>query len=101
MSQSVYTKASDIYAFGIVCFEIITEKEAFKGLEGFNLINAVVTNKKRPALRLECEYARELSALIEKCWDHIPGNRPSADHLCKMLLKILKKIKKSSKKSSG
>lgn len=42
MSQSIYTTASDIYAFGIVAYEILFEKPAFGNLEGFSVIDAVV-----------------------------------------------------------
>jgi serine/threonine protein kinase len=45
MSQSIYTTASDIYAFGIVAYEILFEKQAFGFLEGFQLIDAVVNKQ--------------------------------------------------------
>lgn len=45
MSQSIYSTESDVYAFGIVAFEILFEREAFGNLEGFKLIDAVVNKR--------------------------------------------------------
>jgi serine/threonine protein kinase len=45
MSQSIYTTASDVYAFGIVAYEILFEKSAFGSLEGFKVIDAVVNRQ--------------------------------------------------------
>lgn len=42
LSKSIYSSASDIYGFGIVMWEMLMEKEAFKGVEGFALIQTVV-----------------------------------------------------------
>ena len=48
LHKSVYSRHSDIYAFGICAFEIFSERKAFNDLDGFDLINAVVTLKEQP-----------------------------------------------------
>ena len=48
LHKSVYSRHSDIYAFGICAFEIFSERKAFGDLDGFDLINTVVTHKQQP-----------------------------------------------------
>lgn len=48
LSKSNYSTHSDIYSFGIIMWEFIMEKEAYEGLEGFGLINSIVTENRRP-----------------------------------------------------
>jgi serine/threonine protein kinase len=97
MSQSVYSKASDIYAFGILAFEIVFEKTAFGGLEGFQLIDAVVNKKKTPVMQ-ESEDLKEVCEIIENCWKFCPEERLEAGVVCKGLMKVLKGLKKKNSK---
>lgn len=41
VSQSVYLKESDVYSFGILCYEVLTEEEFLQD-SNFELINKVV-----------------------------------------------------------
>jgi serine/threonine protein kinase len=50
MGSSAYSTATDIYSFGIIMWEFLVEREAYEGLEGFQLIDSVVTKRHRPKI---------------------------------------------------
>ena len=92
LQKSLYSRHSDIYAFGICAFEIFCERKAFNNLDGFDLINAVVTLKKQPEFTKEDRTAG-LKLLIKSCWDYEPENRPDSKLICKTLLNTLRNLK--------
>lgn len=95
MKKSQYSKSSDIYSFGVVAYEIIFEKTAFGGLEGFNLIDAVVNKKENPEIPSDFEH-EEVIKMLKSCWSYEPEDRPNANNLCKIVMKILKRLKKKN-----
>lgn len=96
MSQSKYSKASDIYSFGIVAYEILFEKSAFGNLDGFELINSIVSKNLRPKFPSSFE-RDDIKDLLTDCWKHDPDERVKAGGLCKRIMKIIKRIKKKKK----
>lgn len=91
MKQSVYTPASDVYSFGIVAWELLTEEDAFGTKSGFELIDHVVNQKQKPSLdHLAMDHS--LRQLIHSCMSYLPDERPSADHICKVLKSLCKKL---------
>ena len=95
MSQSIYTTASDVYAFGVVAFEILFEKPAFGLLEGFKVIDAVVNRQQQPEFPADFE-RDDVKDILRSCWHFNPTERPSAEKLCRKMMKILKRLKKKS-----
>lgn len=97
MSKSQYSKYSDIYSFGIVAYEILFEKQAFGNLDGFNLINSIVSERLTPKFPSDFE-RDDIKDLLSDCWKYCPHERVNAARLCKRLIKIIKRIKKKKKK---
>lgn len=95
MSQSIYTTASDIYAFGIVAYEILFEEQAFSNMEGFQLIDAVVNKQMKPVFPSDFE-RDDVKDILQSCWNFNPLERPPASKVCRKLMKILKRLKKKS-----
>jgi serine/threonine protein kinase len=91
MAKSIYTEKSDIYSFGITSWELIHEREAFEGLDGFNLIESVVVHKQRPPIDKKC--GNSLRVLMCDCWDDNPDKRPNSKELCFRLKKIVSELK--------
>lgn len=92
MRSGIYTTKGDIYSFAVISYEILYEKLAFEGLEGFDLINSVVNKNLRPPI--DHQFGEEIMELLGCCWNQDPNKRPDAQYICKKLMKILKKTKK-------
>lgn len=73
-----YSKASDVYAYSILAYQLLTTKIPFEGMF-INLIAKKVINKYRPEIPnfLPPCYKQ----LIEDCWQHVPENRPSFQNI--------------------
>jgi serine/threonine protein kinase len=71
-----YGLPADVYSFGIVLYEICTLKTPFSHLRSVDAFRQkVALGGERPKLSL-VKHAG-LRSLIQRCWDPIPGNRPS------------------------
>ena len=90
LNHSVYYKESDIYSFGILAYELISEKDAFK-MDGYKLIDAIVNHKHRPVLE-DHMCSNELKAVIEHCWRDNWKERCTFDDICKRLILIREQI---------
>lgn len=76
-----YSKASDVYAYSALIYQLLTTKIPFEG----TLISIArnVINKYRPEIPnfLPPCYKQ----LIEDCWHHVPENRPSFQNILERL----------------
>src|SRR5581483_11454499 len=71
-----YTKASDMYSFGIIMNEIISIVPPFYDEPHDEYLALDICRGKRPKIREETpEFLKEL---IQKCWDANPENRPTS-----------------------
>lgn len=104
ISKTQYSEKSDIYAFAVCAFEIIEESKPFGELEGFELINSIVNEKKRPEFKKGSKpkfRSKDFISLVTECWAHEPDLRPSAHQVCKRMIKILKKFRNSSSSNTN
>ncbi|OHT07894.1 hypothetical protein TRFO_04992 [Tritrichomonas foetus] len=76
MERKEYTNKVDVYAFGVMCFELITETLAFSNVNSLiDLVNLVCRGS-RPSFR-GLNIQENFKELIKRCWDHDPSVRPS------------------------
>lgn len=75
ISSHQYSKEGDVYAFGIIAYEIFTNKKPFEQLKTPEQIFENVTNGKRPEFNSSTNIA--LIKLIENCWNQNPSSRPT------------------------
>lgn len=80
--QSIYSQESDVYSFGILMYEIITNQEAFCGNKFFE-IPAKVTSGIRPEFKIQIQ--SPYKNLIEKCWSQNPSDRPTFNQILEEL----------------
>ncbi|RIA79577.1 kinase-like domain-containing protein [Glomus cerebriforme] len=76
-----FTKAADIYGFGMLMSEIINGEVPFIGRDYDLHLAFDICEEKRPLIP---EYTPEPHAdLMKRCWDSDPNNRPTAKELWK------------------
>ena len=73
-----YTPAGDVYAFGIVAYEIITTERAFSDFTIPQLF-ASILNGKRPTI--PSYVSEEYKKLIERCWSQKAEDRPTFEQI--------------------
>jgi len=84
------TKATDIYAFGSVCYEMFSGNLPFHDVRHDFQIMMAVQSGKRP-LRPSHELSRnrglndDIWYLIGACWNQKPSQRPTSDQILELL----------------
>lgn len=73
--------ASDVYAYGIVMWEIFTRCEVYEGLTAAQIIARVVKSGLRP----KGPQNFPLNSLMERCWSQDPSKRPTFKNIIKIL----------------
>lgn len=89
----IMSRASDVYAFGMVMFEVLTGKRPFDGMMQGVVVERVLVSNKQPVFP---EHTPEhFVKIIKECWNPEPEKRPTFRELFVKLNKIKDYIKKS------
>ena len=80
-----YTKAADIYSFGIVMNELMSEEIPFSDIPHNHILSVKICKGLRP--KISEDTPKLLTDLIMKCWDAEAVNRPTAYELYQILKK--------------
>jgi len=76
LSGHLASEKSDVYAYAIVLWEILTRKSPFANVRSFDeFLDDVIDNHKRPPFPDSIDPG--LRALVEACWAPNPKKRPS------------------------
>jgi serine/threonine protein kinase len=79
MPKSIpYTPYSDIYAYGMILWEIATRSLPFEGLTQRKVEKRIKSGKHE---KIPADCPPEFAALIKKCWATKPGQRPRTDEI--------------------
>jgi len=87
---SVISKASDVYSFGILLYEIASGDKAYPGRSAKEIMREVVEVKLRP--RIQVWIYRPLLLLMTNCWQHDPARRPTFAMVQSSLSEIAKEL---------
>jgi serine/threonine protein kinase len=82
-SKIAHPHKADVWSFAMVCFEILTRKEPYKGEMRTQLFHRITVDNLRPVLPNECP--RRLDSLIQRCWQYDPCERPDFTEICNEL----------------
>lgn len=84
-----YNEKCDVYSFGIVLWEIYTQKQAFADLSDDlpSFIRAVYNQGLRPEIPKDCPTS--ISSLLRQCWTKDPQDRPSFTEIINFLDNIM------------
>jgi serine/threonine protein kinase len=83
--EAKYTKASDIYSFGMVLWEIASRKPPWSKAHNFCAIMFLISQGKQEDIpeKIPPSYAK----LIKWCWEKEPSKRPKIEEAVEMLQK--------------
>lgn len=79
--------AADVYALGIIMYEVLTLLEPFGDLTSVQVITRVLINKQRPPIPesddsvYENPGADRYVALMQRCWHVNPKERPTMEEI--------------------
>ena len=75
-----YNAAVDVYAYGMILYEMLTEKVPWEGQNQMQIFAAISTKDKRPEIPPELD-GNSMSNLIRQCWDRDPQRRPTFEEI--------------------
>jgi hypothetical protein len=79
------SKGSDVYAFGIVLWEVFTRTEVHAGLSATQIIAKVANDGLRPVVPTTCPW----EDVMTRCWDEERSNRPDFSEILDNLNEIM------------
>ena len=82
--DDIFTAQSDVYAFGVVFWEVLTAKLPWGGMGDKAILMAVCFKEERPPLPAELAGAPS-GKLLARCWAQEPGGRPTFAKIAEML----------------
>lgn len=90
-----FSKDSDVYAFGIVLWEIFSRLEVYEGYSAAQIISKVAHEGLRPRI----QPGSLCGALMAQCWSQNPSERPGFHRILKVLSRFYSEAKSSSNQS--
>jgi serine/threonine protein kinase len=74
-----YNGKVDVYSYGMILFELISDSIPFRALKTNEIVTAIVRRRERPPLPVRI--GEELRNLVEVCWTTVPEKRISFDRI--------------------
>lgn len=79
MKYDHYSSSSDVYAFAMIIYNIITNEKPFSNISSKDIYDLVCNHKARPEIKESVSvFYRNL---IQRCWAQDPKERPSFDEI--------------------
>ncbi|XP_068159904.1 mitogen-activated protein kinase kinase kinase 11 isoform X3 [Drosophila tropicalis] len=88
ISQSTYSKSSDVWSYGVLLWELITGETPYKGFDPLSVAYGVAVNKLTLPIPKTCPETWGWGALMKSCWQIDPHTRPGFKEILKQLESI-------------
>jgi serine/threonine protein kinase len=89
-----YTKSSDVYSFGIILWELLTQLDPYPGKSPANIMAGVMNDDLRP--EIPSSTTTPIRELIESCWHSDPTQRPTFSQILENLNEQMRNTSSSS-----
>lgn len=87
IKQSTFSKASDVWSYGVLLWELLTGETPYKGIDTLAVAYGVAVNKLTLPIPSTCPVPWK--QLMEACWESDPHKRPTFDTILEDLDNIL------------
>jgi len=84
-----YSKASDMFAFGMAVIEIYTQKVPYSDRRNDSSVIFLILDGKRPDMPESLKENEPFRDIVQRCWEKEAGNRPTAQEVCSLLDEIV------------
>ncbi len=78
------SKASDVFSFGIISWEVQTRDEVYSDLSCAQIIAKVANDGLRPVVPSNCIWGH----IMRQCWSQDPTQRPSFSEIFNLLVTL-------------
>lgn len=85
IKEELFSKSSDVYAFAMIVYEIVTDEKPFSNMGNIYKILKEIASNGRPKFNKQIPDCYRM--LIESCWSSEPEKRPSFSDIVKNLEK--------------
>jgi len=82
--ENKYSTKSDVFSFGVVIYEIITQDPPWKDLNPSQAVGKI-SHGYRMVFPENCDCPPDLKRLMENCWAQLPEDRPDFKEICKYI----------------
>jgi serine/threonine protein kinase len=81
-----YSKMSDVFALGVLLFEIFARSAPWAGVAAVNVMVAVVRGER---MEVPAAVPRGVRDIVAACWRQTPGERPKSSAVAEQLAALL------------
>jgi serine/threonine protein kinase len=92
IERLAYSKASDVFAFGVLLFEIFAREKPWAGVANVNVMAKVARGERM--LPPKSHASRAICRLMEQCWAQNPSDRPT-------MQQVQSKLEREQEQSEG